>query len=47
VASQCDFNIEEQMVIVELCEEYCRRGEFDLIFPRKANVDQYKKYFKV
>ena len=34
-------------MIVELIEEYTRRGQFDLIFPRKANVEKYKKYFKV
>ena len=45
--NKTDFNTEEQLVIVELCEEYCRRGKFDLIFPRKATVDKYKKYFKV
>ena len=42
-----DFNVEEQLVIVELVEEYSRRGQFDLIFPRRATVDKYKKYFKV
>ena len=42
-----DFNIEEQLVIVELCEEYCRRGNFEMIFPRKDTVEKYKKYFKV
>ena len=47
VASTTDYNIEEQLVIVELCEEYCRRGSFEMIFPRKATVDKYKKYFKV
>lgn len=42
-----EFSREEQLVIVELIEEYSRRGNFDLIFPRKHNVDSYKKYFKV
>ena len=42
-----DFNVEEQLVIVELIEEFNRRGQFDLIFPRRSNVDKYKKYFKV
>ena len=42
-----DWNVEEQLVVVELIEEYTRRGQFELIFPRRSNVDQYKKYFKV
>ena len=45
--SSTDYNIEEQLVIIELCEEYCRRGNFEMVFPRKATVDKYKKYFKV
>ena len=42
-----DFNTEEQLVIVELVEEYARRAQFDLVFPRKETVEKYKKYFKV
>ena len=34
-------------MIVEFIEEYTRRGQFDLIFPRKATAEKYKKYFKV
>lgn len=34
-------------MIVEVCEEYSRRGNFEMIFPRKATIDKYKKYFKV
>ena len=47
LTSTSEFNLEEQLVIVELCEEYCRRGNFEMIFPRKATVEKYKKYFKV
>ena len=47
IQSTFDFNTEEQLVIVELIEEYTRRGQFDLIFPRKQTVERYKKYFKV
>ena len=42
-----EFTREEQLVVVELCEEYSRKGNFDLIFPRASNVETYKKYFKV
>lgn len=41
------FNREEQLVVVEVVEEYTRKGNFDLIFPRSATVENYKKYFKV
>ena len=41
------FSREEQLVVVELIEEYMRRGSFELVFPRASNVDQYRKYFKV
>ena len=34
-------------MVVELIEEYTRRGQFELIFPRRNNIDRYKKYFKV
>jgi hypothetical protein len=34
-------------VVVEFLEEFSRKGNFDLIFPRAANVESYKKYFKV
>lgn len=47
VQAVTNLNIEEQLVIVELCEEYGRRGKFDLIFPRKSTVEKYKKYFRV
>jgi len=42
-----DFNVEEQLVIVELLEEYCRRGNFEMVFPRKNIIEKYRKYFKV
>ena len=32
---------------MELCEEYCRRGNFEMIFPRKNSIEKYRKYFKV
>jgi len=41
-----ELNIEEQLVIVEFIEEYLRKGQFELIFPRSETVDRYKKYFK-
>lgn len=47
VKNHSEFNRDEQLVVVEFVEEYSRRGNFDLIFPRAANVDGYKKYFKV
>jgi hypothetical protein len=28
------YNREEQQVVVEIVEEYTRKGNFDLIFPR-------------
>lgn len=42
-----DFVKDEQTLVVELLEEYSRRGHFDLLFPRSQNVDTYKKYLKV
>lgn len=33
------FSREEQLIVVELIEEYMRRGNWDLIFPRKHNVE--------
>ncbi len=41
------FNKEEQLVVVEIVEEFTRKGNFDLIFPRSATVENYKKYFRV
>ena len=32
---------------MEIVEEYTRKGNFDLIFPRSATVENYKKYFRV
>ena len=40
-----NYNREEQLVVIELVEEYTRRGQFDLVFPRASNVDHYKRYF--
>lgn len=42
-----NFTKQEQLVIVELIEEYTRRGNFELIFPRAANYESYKKYFRL
>jgi len=47
LSSTTDLNAEEQLVIVEVIEEYLRRGDFEMIFPRRETVDRYKKYFKV
>lgn len=47
LTSTYDFNIEEQLVIVEICEEFSRRGNFEMVFPRKSTIEKYKKYFKV
>jgi len=47
VKNHNEFNREEQLVVVEFVEEFSRRGNFDLIFPRAANMDGYKKFFKV
>jgi hypothetical protein len=40
------FNREEQQVVVELIEEYTRRGNFELVFPRASTISSYTKYFK-
>jgi len=32
------FNREEQQVVVELIEEYLRRGNFELVFPRSETI---------
>ena len=41
------FNRQEQEVVVELIEEFTRRGNFEMVFPRSSTIENYKKFFKV
>ena len=41
------FNREEQQVVVEIVEEFSRCWHYELVFPRSATVESYRKFFKV
>lgn len=46
LAAATELNEEEQTVIIEKLEEQSRCGDFERVFPLRATVDQYQKYFK-
>lgn len=37
---------EDLLVLTEHEEELFRRGSFEIVFPLKANVDYYEKFFE-
>lgn len=40
-----EFGVEEWALIVLTYEEFMRRGNLDVLFPRPDNVDYYQKFF--
>lgn len=39
-------SLEDWEMLFESDEEYFRRGNYELLFPLKENINKYKKYFE-
>ncbi len=46
VVNNVPYNNIENNVNIALCELKSPRGNYELIFPLKENINKYKKYFK-